>query len=97
MSTQHHQNRIRRSFDDPGGQTSLLSQCCMSTERAIRESPLLATLVAFGAGLGCGAVIGGLLADPSESRRRTTEALGRRVLDSLAESLPGSIRQHLGV
>ncbi len=71
--------------------------CGEWAENFIQRSPMIATLAVFGLGLGVGAIIGSLLADSAPpSRRQQAEALGRRVLDSLSDVLPDSVRRHLG-
>lgn len=97
MPIEKQQNRMshssNQSQNDP---SSLASRCSQFTEESIRDNPMAATLTAFGVGVGLGAIIGVLLAEPaSKSRRQTAEALGRRMLDSVAESLPASVRRYV--
>lgn len=73
--------------------TSLANRCCEMTE----DNPMLATMAAFGLGVGIGAFIGSQLAVSSPpSRRHTAEALGRRMMDSIAQSLPEPVRRYVG-
>ncbi|MBX3440436.1 MAG: hypothetical protein KF861_23300, partial [Planctomycetaceae bacterium] len=94
MPTQPHQNRIGRHMNEAGGdEASLFSQCRDVTRETIEESPMLATLIAFGVGIGLGAAVGGMLVHADTGRRHwNAEALGRRVLDSIADALPDSVR-----
>jgi hypothetical protein len=94
MATQNYQNRMSQSSRESQSEPSLISRCCELTE----ENPMGATLAAFGVGVGLGAMIGAMLGEPataSKSRRQTAEALGRRMLDSVADSLPESVRRYV--
>jgi hypothetical protein len=92
MATQKYQNRMPQSSRESQSELSLIDRCCELTE----ENPMGATLAAFGVGVGLGAMIGVMLGEPSSrSRRHTAEALGRRMLDSVAESLPESVRRYV--
>ena|SRR5690606_22960485 len=98
MPTEKFQNRMPQSSSsrESQGEQSLVSRCCEYTEESLCENPMGATLAAFGVGVGLGAAIGMMLAEPaSKSRRQTAEALGRRMLDSVAESLPQSVRRYV--
>lgn len=97
MPTENFQTRMTHDLRGPqNDHPSLVSRCCQFTEDSIRENPMAATLTAFGLGVGVGAVVGVLLAEPpSRSRRQTAEMLGRRMLDSIAESLPDSVRRYV--
>ncbi|MCA9054165.1 MAG: hypothetical protein KDA75_10035, partial [Planctomycetaceae bacterium] len=68
---------------------------CMSTEscrNAIAEYPMGSVLAAFGIGLSVGAVVGSLLSGPEPDAHASAAAIGRRVLDSLSDYLPASLR-----
>jgi hypothetical protein len=96
MPTEQYQNRMSPSSRESHSDQSLVSRCCEYTEESFRENPMAATLTAFGIGVGLGAAIGMMIAEPaSKSRRQTAEALGRRMLDSVAESLPQSVRRYV--
>lgn len=97
MPTEKHQNRMTQSPKEfQNDQPSLMGRCSQFTEESLRENPMAATLTAFGVGVGLGAIIGVMLAEPaSKSRRQTAEELGRRMLDSVAESLPASVRRYV--
>jgi hypothetical protein len=57
------------------------------------QHPVAVTLGAFGLGIGLGAMIGAALAGSRSSRvERTAESIGRRVLDSISDLLPNSLR-----
>jgi hypothetical protein len=97
MATQQHQNRMQdqpSGLDDP---MALASHYCGVTEDLIRNNPMLVTVAVFGLGVGLGTLLSSQLAEPpTTSRRHTAEVLGRRMLDSIAEVLPDSIRRHVG-
>ncbi|MEZ6066536.1 MAG: hypothetical protein R3B90_12690 [Planctomycetaceae bacterium] len=63
-----------------------------SCSKAITEYPMGSVLTAFGIGLGVGAVVGSLLSDPEPDPHSSAAAIGRRVLDSLSDYLPASMR-----
>lgn len=93
MSANDLQNRTRDRKTGESNMTSLASRCCEMTE----ENPMLATIAAFGLGVGIGAIIGSQLGESSApSRRQTAEALGRRMMDSIAQSLPEPVRRYVG-
>lgn len=97
MPTENFQTHMTQDLREPqNDHPSLASRCCEFAEDSIRENPMAATLTAFGLGVGLGAVVGVLLAEPpSRSRRQTAEVLGRRMLDSIAETLPDSVRRYV--
>lgn len=97
MPTENYQSRMSPGLREAqNDHPSLTSRCCQFTEDSIRENPMAATMAAFGLGVGVGAVIGMMLAEPpARTRRQTAEMLGRRMLDSIAEALPESVRRHV--
>ncbi len=71
-------------------------QCQTAVIDSVRENPLAATMIVFGVGLGIGAMIGTLLVDSGEHRRRhLAHSLGQRMLNSVAEYMPDQLQQHL--
>lgn len=97
MSAQRHENRLREHWSEgEGGMSSMLDQYCQMGSEAIRENPMMATMAAFGLGLGLGAMVGSMLAETgSMSRKRTAETIGQRVLESLADALPDPVRRRI--
>lgn len=68
---------------------SRMTDTCLES---VREHPTASALVAFGVGLGVGAVLGASMATPPRhSRIEIANRLGRRLLDSLQEALPDAI------
>jgi hypothetical protein len=93
MSTQGYRSRIQNELS---GEGMSAERCRRMMENSVEQNPLLVTLSMFGLGLGVGVVIGGLLAEPdSLRRRRSAETLSRRILESLTEAMPQSLKQHL--
>ena len=97
MSPQGNRSRIQNHLpDEEGGWGLSADRCRRWMEESVEQNPLLATLAMFGIGLGVGVAVGSLLAEPeSARRRRSAETLGRRILESLSEAMPPSIKQHL--
>jgi hypothetical protein len=84
--TQNRRKEISASLED-----------AYNTSRdMVTENPLTSTLVAFGAGLAIGVLIGHSLgAGRHEIEATTMERLGRQVCDVLRSSLPQSIGRHI--
>jgi hypothetical protein len=97
MATEQFSNRMQERRISDGERMSLVSRCCQATEESIQQNPMLMTVAAFGVGVGLGALVGCRLAEPdATSRRHAAEALGRRMLDSIAEVLPEPVRRYVG-
>lgn len=71
-----------------------------SMTECVASNPASSMLVTFGLGFGVGVLIGYALSEPSAPPSRwydlqTAEKVGRRVLDSLASTLPHSLSSRI--
>lgn len=97
MNLQQH-NRVQDHLDEPAGSSAseAIEHYRQVAQHTIEESPMLATLAGFGAGLAVGALIGAALADTRVlHQRRTAETLGHRVLAALSDAVPNTIQRHV--
>jgi len=93
MSHNHsHTNRVKEHFEDEA--VGVAERGYEAVQDAIQKDPMTMTLAAFGIGLAIGTAAAVLLARRQSSPKHV-ESFGRRVLDSLADVLPESVRQHL--
>lgn len=73
-----------------------LERPCAAMEQAVRDKPVVATLAAFGIGVGLGAVVGCLMADRAFDRRQVASNLGQRILDSISQYVPETVQHPFG-
>jgi len=95
MSQNHHQtNRIQDHFTDEA--VAYAEQGYEAVQEVIQKEPMAITLAAFGIGLAVGTAAAVMLARQSPpSRTQQLESFGKKILDSISEALPESVRQHL--
>lgn len=96
MHNHNPKNRIGEHMSESG--VAMTDQCCQAVDEVVQQNPIAVTLVVFGVGVALGTALVALLGTSQRPTHRTAaESLGRKVLDSLTEYLPASVRHHLPV
>ncbi|MCA9154749.1 MAG: hypothetical protein R3C99_23320 [Pirellulaceae bacterium] len=87
----------RRRFEyEPYADRSMAERCTATTTDAIRDFPMTSLLVAFGLGIGLGAVVGSMVLEQAEPVHHSRfERLGRRLMDAVADAMPEHVGQRL--
>jgi hypothetical protein len=95
MSGNHAaKNRVQEHFTDEV--SGAAERCVEAVDEVIQENPTTVILATFGAGLALGCAVAVMLSRPHrETPRSMAESFGRKILDSLADVLPDSVKQHL--
>lgn len=93
MQTQPNSRLNEHGFDQQPG---LSDRCRDATASAIDDYPLSTTIGVFAVGLSVGMLIGGALSRPMQPQhRQIAETLGRRMLETVHEYVPASVKQYL--
>jgi hypothetical protein len=95
-------SKSQLSSDDRSVTTRFKDSVQVSKERLGRECaerPLVSVLVALGAGLSIGLLLGRYLSAPADSngiwQRRRMDGLRRRIVEAVANALPDSIAERI--
>lgn len=83
-------HRVKEHLEEPESTVQHYRQAAMES---VEEYPMAITLGAFGVGIGLGVLIASSFGrSHSCTMQAKAESIGRRVLDSLSEYIPASMR-----